>query len=84
MQLNPEQQSAATQNAKNVLVLAGPGTGKTTALIGRYTHLIKSGVKPDQIFAAPSLKKPLKKLKSGFKKRLVLLPGHYPLALSIL
>ena len=27
MQLDPEQQSAATQNAKNVLVLAGPGTG---------------------------------------------------------
>ena len=68
MQLNPEQQSAATQNAKNVLVLAGPGTGKTTALIGRYTHLIKSGVKPDQIFCCTFAKKASEEIKERVQK----------------
>ena len=84
MNLNPEQLRAAQQDAKNVLVLAGPGTGKTTALIGRYTHLIKTGVKPDQIFCCTFAKKASEEIKNGFKKRLGLPPGHYPLALSIL
>ena len=68
MNLNPEQLRAAQQDAKNVLVLAGPGTGKTTALIGRYTHLIKTGVKPDQIFCCTFAKKASEEIKERVQK----------------
>jgi DNA helicase II / ATP-dependent DNA helicase PcrA len=68
MNLNPEQLSAATQSSKNVLVLAGPGTGKTTALIGRYSHLIKSGFRPDQIFCCTFAKKASEEIKERVQK----------------
>ena len=68
MELNPEQLSAASQSSKNVLVLAGPGTGKTTALIGRYSHLIKSGTRPDQIFCCTFAKKASEEIKERVQK----------------
>ena len=68
MKLNPEQLSAASQSSKNVLVLAGPGTGKTTALIGRYSHLIKSGFRPDQIFCCTFAKKASEEIKERVQK----------------
>ncbi|HCL29050.1 MAG TPA: hypothetical protein DIC52_11500 [Candidatus Latescibacteria bacterium] len=44
--LNPEQRSAATHGVGPALVLAGPGTGKTTTLVERYVHLLRNGVDP--------------------------------------
>ena len=41
--LNKEQKLASEINHSRVLVLAGPGTGKTTTLISRYKHLINTG-----------------------------------------
>ena len=47
--LNKEQQHVVDSNAKQILVLAGAGTGKTTVLISRVARLVASGVKPTSI-----------------------------------
>lgn len=43
------QEPAVNSDAKTTLVEAGPGTGKTTALLLRLRRLIKQGVSPDSI-----------------------------------
>ncbi|MEK9985895.1 MAG: UvrD-helicase domain-containing protein, partial [Opitutae bacterium] len=50
--LNNEQRVAAEATDKNVLVLAGAGTGKTTTLVGRYAFLLNQSVPPEAIFCA--------------------------------
>ena len=45
--LNKEQLQASEINDSRVLVLAGPGTGKTTTLVSRYKYLINGGIKPE-------------------------------------
>lgn len=50
-QLNPEQRAAAEHGEGPAIVLAGPGTGKTTALAARHAVLVGRGVSADQIFA---------------------------------
>ncbi|OAN46694.1 DNA helicase [Paramagnetospirillum marisnigri] len=50
--LDPDQRAAAEATAASVLVLAGPGTGKTTTLVGRYLHLLDGGAVPLRIFVS--------------------------------
>ena len=47
--LNKEQLKASEIKDDRVLVLAGPGTGKTTTLVSRYKYLINEGSKPEEI-----------------------------------
>lgn len=49
--LDPSQHSAAVAEMGPVLISAGPGTGKTTALVGRVAHLLERGVPAGQILA---------------------------------
>ncbi|MEA3386324.1 MAG: ATP-dependent helicase [Thermodesulfobacteriota bacterium] len=50
--LNPTQYKAVTHRVGPLLVVAGPGTGKTRVLSYRIGHLIETGAaKPDQILA---------------------------------
>lgn len=44
-----EQTRAATSEEKTSLVVAGPGTGKTTTLLMRVQYLLAKGVKPSEI-----------------------------------
>lgn len=44
-----EQAEAAKSSARTSLVVAGPGTGKTTTLLMRVQHLVAQGVKPNEI-----------------------------------
>lgn len=52
LSLDPDQRLAAEARAASVLVLAGPGTGKTTTLVGRYRHLVDNGTPPARIFVS--------------------------------
>jgi DNA helicase-2/ATP-dependent DNA helicase PcrA len=47
--LDPTQRAAATWSSGNLLVEAGPGTGKTATLVGRVKHLLDAGTTPTAI-----------------------------------
>ncbi len=47
--LNPEQYAAATAPFGNSLVIAGPGTGKTSTIVGRIGFLLDKGIEPSEI-----------------------------------
>ena len=47
--LNPEQLSVVTAGEGPILVLAGPGSGKTRTLTYRVAHLIERGIPADRI-----------------------------------
>lgn len=49
MDLNPSQLDAVTRQSKRLLMLAGPGTGKTETLTERISHFIRDGVLPNQV-----------------------------------
>ena len=68
MNLNDEQRAASEINSQNTLILAGPGTGKTTALVGRYQHLVRSGVDPKAILCCTFARKASDELKSRIEK----------------
>ena len=47
--LNEEQLSAATAPAGQNLIIASAGTGKTSTIVGRIGHLLRNGIKPEEI-----------------------------------
>jgi hypothetical protein len=55
--LDPAQSAAAKGQAAIQLILAGPGSGKTSTLTGRFVHLIRQGVDPARILAVTFTKK---------------------------
>ena len=55
--LNQEQLQASSIQSRYSLILAGPGTGKTTALVGRFSHLLKNGIQPQTILCCTFAKK---------------------------
>jgi DNA helicase II / ATP-dependent DNA helicase PcrA len=55
--LDPTQSAAARGQAPIQLTLAGPGSGKTSTLTGRFVHLIRQGVLPTRILAVTFTKK---------------------------
>ena len=63
MTLNTKQQEAATYMDGPALILAGPGTGKTTTLVGHYGHILASGVDPKEIICSTFNAKAAQELK---------------------
>ena len=55
--LDPAQSAAAKGEGSIQLTLAGPGSGKTSTLTGRFVHLIRQGVDPARILAVTFTKK---------------------------
>ena len=62
--LDPLQQRAATGTGSIQLVLAGPGSGKTTTLAGRFVHLVRQGVDRRRILALTFTKKAADEMRS--------------------
>ena len=55
--LDSAQLAAAKGGASIQLTLAGPGSGKTSTLTGRFVHLIRQGVDPARVLAVTFTKK---------------------------
>ena len=70
--LNQQQQEAASFEGRNLLVLAGAGTGKTRTIIARAKYLLDHGVLPSRIlilsFTRKSAKEIVDRLKCSVKK----------------
>jgi len=69
MELNHEQKIAAEYkgNARNLLVNAGAGCGKTRTIIARAAHLIKSGIDPSRILMVTFTNRAAREMKIRLK-----------------
>jgi len=79
--LDPTQAAAATCAAPVQLTLAGPGSGKTSTLTGRFVHLIRQGIDPTRILAVTFTKKAADEMR-GRIARILELP--LPTSLNIM
>src|SRR5574340_553206 len=70
--LNPEQQQAVEHGQGPLLVIAGPGSGKTRVITERIAYLIEHGhgVLADQVLALTYTDKATAEMKSRLHKRL--------------
>lgn len=68
--LTGQQRDAVEHRGSPLVILAGAGTGKTTALTARIAHIIASGdAIPDEILAVTFTTKAAKELKVRLQKR---------------
>ena len=69
--LSPSQLEAATTTTGPLLIIAGPGSGKTKTLVERVVGLLSDGVPPDKIFVSTFTEKASKELITRVSNRLI-------------
>ncbi|HKP47765.1 MAG TPA: UvrD-helicase domain-containing protein [Pyrinomonadaceae bacterium] len=70
-QLEPEQAGAAYELGRHVSVTAGPGSGKTTVLVERYLHILRSQkLSIDQIVAITFTNRAANEMRERLRARL--------------
>ncbi len=68
--LNERQQRAVTSPTSQILVLAGPGSGKTRVLTHRIAHLVQGGMAPQRILAVTFTNKAAREMETRLEKML--------------
>ncbi|MBR6033074.1 MAG: ATP-dependent helicase [Bacteroidaceae bacterium] len=68
---NKVQEQIANHSEGPVLVIAGPGSGKTKTLVDRIVNLVKKGVEPEAIFVGTFTEKAAKELITRISNRLL-------------
>ncbi len=76
MQINSRQRRAVVAGAGPVLIVAGPGTGKTKTLTARIAHLIEQGTAPEHILALTFTNKAAKAAREMRERVTALLPAE--------
>ena len=82
--LNPQQHAAVTSDARQILVLAGPGSGKTRVLTQRIAFLVHElHVSPHNILAVTFTNKAAREMGIRLERMLGnsvqgALAGHFP------
>ena len=69
-ELNKQQQECVNSIEGKYLVLAGPGTGKTTTLTCRIENMLKKGISEDKILCLTFTETGVNEMKSKLEKRL--------------
>ena len=69
--LNPNQKKVVETTEGPVLVIAGPGSGKTKTLVDRVLFLLSKGIEPKAIMVATFTEKAAKELLTRISNRLI-------------
>jgi DNA helicase-2/ATP-dependent DNA helicase PcrA len=70
MELNQAQKQAVEHSGTPLMVLAGPGSGKTRVITERVIHMIKSGIKPEEILCLTFSEKAADEMKTRIEEKI--------------